>query len=85
MGGTEWLIVAAVVLVLFGGSQLPKLARGLGEAQKEFKRGSEEATRAPAPAAAEKASAARDVAYHEAQADAARAENVAKEAAQRAE
>jgi sec-independent protein translocase protein TatA len=41
MGGTEWLIVAVVVLVLFGGSQLPKLARSLGEAQKEFKKGIE--------------------------------------------
>ncbi len=28
-----------VVLVLFGGSQLPKLARNLGKAQKEFKDG----------------------------------------------
>ena len=44
MGGTEWLIVAAVVLVLFGGSQLPKLARGLGEAQHEFKKGMDPAT-----------------------------------------
>ena len=28
-----------LVLVLFGGSQLPKLARGLGSAQREFKKG----------------------------------------------
>jgi sec-independent protein translocase protein TatA len=39
MGAQEWLIIAVVVLVLFGGSQLPKLARSLGEAQKEFKKG----------------------------------------------
>jgi sec-independent protein translocase protein TatA len=39
MGAQEWLIIAIVVLVLFGGSQLPKLARSLGEAQKEFKKG----------------------------------------------
>lgn len=37
--GTEWYIVALVVLVLFGGSQIPKLARSLGQAQKEFKTG----------------------------------------------
>lgn len=37
--GTEWLIIAIVVLVIFGGSQLPKLARNLGQAQKEFKKG----------------------------------------------
>ncbi len=35
-------IVLLVVLVLFGGSQLPKLARGLGSAQREFKKGLEE-------------------------------------------
>ena len=40
--GPEWIIVIIVVLVLFGGSQLPKLARGLGSAQKEFKKGLEE-------------------------------------------
>jgi sec-independent protein translocase protein TatA len=38
-GGPEMIIVLVVVLVLFGGSQLPKLARNLGKAQKEFKDG----------------------------------------------
>ena len=28
--GPEWFIVLAVVLVIFGGSQLPKLAKNLG-------------------------------------------------------
>jgi sec-independent protein translocase protein TatA len=37
--GSEWFIVLAVVLVIFGGSQLPKLAKNLGKAQKEFKDG----------------------------------------------
>jgi sec-independent protein translocase protein TatA len=40
--GPEWIIVIIVILVLFGGSQLPKLARGLGSAQKEFKKGLED-------------------------------------------
>ena len=40
--GPEWIVVIIVVLVLFGGSQLPKLARGLGSAQKEFKKGLED-------------------------------------------
>ena len=35
-------IILILVLVLFGGSQLPKLARGLGSAQREFKKGQEE-------------------------------------------
>jgi sec-independent protein translocase protein TatA len=39
LGGSELLIILLVVLVLFGGSQLPKLARSLGEAQKEFRNG----------------------------------------------
>jgi sec-independent protein translocase protein TatA len=46
--GPEWFIVLAVVLLIFGGSQLPKLARNLGQAQKEFKHGLNE-TAGPAP------------------------------------
>jgi sec-independent protein translocase protein TatA len=39
LGAPELLIVLVVVLVLFGGSKLPKLARSLGQAQSEFKQG----------------------------------------------
>ena len=39
MGTRELVIILVIVLVLFGGSQLPKLARNLGKAQKEFKDG----------------------------------------------
>lgn len=42
-GGNEWLIIVIIALVLFGGSQLPKLARNVGQAQKEFKKGIAEA------------------------------------------
>jgi sec-independent protein translocase protein TatA len=42
IGGPELIIILVVVLVLFGGSQLPKLARNLGQAQKEFKKGIDE-------------------------------------------
>lgn len=35
----EIVLILVVVLVLFGGSQLPKLAKNLGKAQKEFKDG----------------------------------------------
>lgn len=38
-GPTEILLVLVVVLVLFGGSRLPKLARSLGSAKKEFEQG----------------------------------------------
>ena len=37
--GPELIIGAVVVLVLFGGTQLPKFAKNLGQAQKEFKKG----------------------------------------------
>jgi sec-independent protein translocase protein TatA len=47
-GGDEWLIIAIVALVLFGGSQLPKLARSLGEAQRELKKGMRDDDEAPA-------------------------------------
>jgi sec-independent protein translocase protein TatA len=42
MGTQELFIVAIVVLVLFGGSQLPKLAKNLGSAQRELKKAMEE-------------------------------------------
>ena len=35
----EVLIVVVVVLVLFGGSRIPKVARSLGQASKEFRTG----------------------------------------------
>ncbi len=36
------LILVVVVLLVFGSTQIPKLARSLGSAQKEFKKGIEE-------------------------------------------
>jgi sec-independent protein translocase protein TatA len=39
IGAPEAIIALVIILVLFGGSQLPKLARNLGKAQKEFKDG----------------------------------------------
>jgi len=39
LGGSELIIILIIVLVLFGGAKLPKLARSLGQAQKEFKDG----------------------------------------------
>ncbi|TVR24048.1 MAG: twin-arginine translocase TatA/TatE family subunit [Ilumatobacter sp.] len=40
--GPQLIIVLAIVLLLFGGSKLPKLARSLGQAQKEFRDGLKE-------------------------------------------
>ncbi len=43
LGPTELIIVLVIVLLLFGSTRLPKLARSLGEASKEFKKGVDEA------------------------------------------
>lgn len=40
--GPQLIIVLAIILLLFGGSKLPKLARSLGQAQKEFRDGLKE-------------------------------------------
>lgn len=52
-GGGEMLIVLLIVLVLFGPSQLPKMARGFGQAIREFKKAQreigDELERDPAP------------------------------------
>ena len=42
LGAPELIIVLVIVLVIFGGAKLPKLAKSLGEAQREFKKGSED-------------------------------------------
>jgi sec-independent protein translocase protein TatA len=39
LGGPELLLIFLVVLLLFGASQLPKLARSMGQASKEFRQG----------------------------------------------
>lgn len=40
--GPELIIILIVILLLFGGAKLPKLARSLGQAQNEFKKGLKE-------------------------------------------
>lgn len=40
--GPELIIILIVILLLFGGAKLPKLARSLGQAQNEFKQGLKE-------------------------------------------
>lgn len=36
------IVLVVIVLVVFGSSQIPKIARSLGSAQNEFKKGLEE-------------------------------------------
>jgi sec-independent protein translocase protein TatA len=39
LGMPELLIVLVILLILFGGSRLPSLAKGLGESIRSFKQG----------------------------------------------
>jgi sec-independent protein translocase protein TatA len=39
LGAPELLIVLGIAVLVFGGSRIPKLARSMGQAQKEFKAG----------------------------------------------
>ncbi len=42
LGAPELLIVLGIVVLVFGGAKIPKLARSLGTAQREFKAGLDE-------------------------------------------
>ena len=43
LGAQELLLIALVVLLLFGGAKIPELMRGLGKGVKSFKDGMKEA------------------------------------------
>ena len=40
--GGELLVILLIVLLVFGGTKIPQLARSLGQAQREFRKGSTE-------------------------------------------
>jgi sec-independent protein translocase protein TatA len=42
IGPTELLVILAIVLLVFGSTRLPKLARSMGQASKEFHHGAHE-------------------------------------------
>lgn len=44
-GGSEWIIIALVVLLLFGGKKIPELMKGLGKGVRSFKDGINDASR----------------------------------------
>ena len=46
LGPGELLLILAVLLLLFGSTKLPKLARSLGQSSKEFKEGLKEGHKA---------------------------------------
>ncbi len=42
VGGQELILILLIVLVLFGAKKLPELARGMGQAMKEFQKAKDE-------------------------------------------
>ncbi|RME43632.1 MAG: twin-arginine translocase TatA/TatE family subunit [Deltaproteobacteria bacterium] len=54
-GGTELLLVFGITLVLFGGTKLPQLGQGLGEAIRNFKKGVDSVDQDAAEGAGEQA------------------------------
>ena len=55
LGGSELLLILAIVVLLFGGAKLPELARGLGKSIKEFKKASADVEAESADSADKKA------------------------------
>jgi sec-independent protein translocase protein TatA len=43
IGITEILLIVVVIVIIFGSSQIPKVAKAIGEGLKEFKKGVKEA------------------------------------------
>jgi len=42
LGASELMIILVIVIVLFGGSKLPEIGKGIGEAIRNFKKGTKE-------------------------------------------
>jgi len=56
LGAPELIVILIILLVLFGGSKLPSLAKGLGQSVKEFKKAAKEEEEETKPAAEAKKS-----------------------------
>lgn len=44
IGTTELMLIAGLILLLFGGKKLPEMMRGMGRGISEFKKGTKEVT-----------------------------------------
>jgi sec-independent protein translocase protein TatA len=42
IGTTEIIVIALLIVVLFGGKKIPELMRGIGQSIKEFRKASKE-------------------------------------------
>ena len=53
-GGCEWIIILAVIVLLFGSAKLPQLAKAIGQSKKAFRDGIDEGEREAASPKIEK-------------------------------
>ena len=53
IGMQEIIVIALIVLLLFGGKKIPELMKGLGKGVKSFKDGMKEEEPSPSPSAGE--------------------------------
>ena len=53
IGMQEIIVIALIVLLLFGGKKIPELMRGLGKGVKSFKDGMKEEEPSPSPSEGE--------------------------------
>ncbi len=42
IGTVEWIVIAVIILLLFGGKRIPEFFKGIGEAVREFKKSSKD-------------------------------------------
>ena len=60
LGAPELIIILLIILVIFGGSQLPKLARSVGQSAKELRKGLQDDGKKPAASATKKDAKVKD-------------------------
>lgn len=49
LGPTELIVIVLAIVLLFGATKLPQLAKALGQSKRAFKEGLDEAEREPTP------------------------------------
>ncbi|HEX2268445.1 MAG TPA: twin-arginine translocase TatA/TatE family subunit [Pyrinomonadaceae bacterium] len=49
LGPTELIVIVLAIVLLFGATKLPQLAKALGQSKRAFREGLDEAEREPAP------------------------------------
>ncbi|MDQ3621200.1 MAG: twin-arginine translocase TatA/TatE family subunit [Verrucomicrobiota bacterium] len=51
LAGPDVIIIGAIIMLLFGAKRIPELARGMGQAVREFTKGKDDASNPPKPPA----------------------------------